>query len=460
MASRLIKAGAAAAAAAAAAGALYFGVFASDPSTGFGDDPSPLSTAAIVKDGKPVPAKTVLNKAKVDSARVDFFVDGWSARTLKGTAVTAQVGTESSQVRLRPVNGNDLKELLKTTPEVVEVALARQVSGAADLTCDETGCTIDGKGIDLVNWVTNPAKVKGFGDMYSEWDVNALLYHFSVDAGDGTDAVSVSLDNGTTEPVVFPAVPLSEDKNVAPGPGNGYLSNRYVLGSAFERLFVVDPQWIRDPKKPSRYGAATPAGIPVVGDMPTRTVHHVLGLNSPWPGTEAFTDSVLTYLSSPTGGCDVGVLCTPERIDSEIKSPTHEQQRVCAMVDGERIDQIAVFDSAIITANFDRKTSQFGLWGNKSIDQFGKSAGLLKGGIPPLVKGKQTWRWDTIGLVDGSEGAVRVTAGVFTPGEAPAGNLEAVLADVTLDGTKWEPCADPDPSENPLSETEEESGNL
>lgn len=367
--------------------------------------------------------------------RVDVLVDGWSARTLAGAPLRARTsgGLTPAVPALSPVSESDLRELLNTSPELVTNALARQVSGSDDLVCGPDGCTAGGRDLDVAALVSAPSRVENLGAVYESWGVTSLLWHTSVTVPADDPEVTFSAQGFRAFTVL--GLPTGDDA----GPHNGWLRNRFLVAAGFGQLFPVHPAWLEDDG--GRLLAApsedTPRDIEV-----SASLLHVTGLAAPRPRAKLLTPSALTYYSSPTTGCDVGVLCTPEAVAASLSDVKRSQNTVCTTDAAQR--NVAVMESAVLTVDFGSKTThQFGMWAGKRVEEFKHStgSGVLLGGVPPVVRGEQSMRWSVIGLYSGPGAQLRVTSGFFGPASSDALSLVDALGGVSLDGTTWVPCS-------------------
>lgn len=404
---------------------------------------SPLAEpAATAADGSVVDLATV-SRSDLKEGRVDVFLDGWSHRIIGGAATRFIVDGKVSPTPtdFEPVTRDDVAELLRTSPGLVADVLSRQVSGEARVSCTAAGCTVAGNYVDAVGLITAPRDVPGLGSSYAAWDIGSLLYRTSIVApGNGEVVLQVRGFGGWAAPVV----PALLEGSTEPDRNNGWLTNRYLVGAAFGRLFTVTPAWTAD--TPARYAPSIPQAMltPEQADSPRNlaTAMHLDGLDQPWVGAKGLSASALTYLSSPTGGCEVGVMCTPTTIDYSIASAEHEQALVCTTVGDREVAGWAVYDSAVVTADFDKATHQFGMWGGKVPADFKTPGGqgLLGGSMGPLVEGEQTARWGTLGIFDPVTGDLRAVAGSFQPSSAVGETLFGLLGGVNVDGNSWHSC--------------------
>lgn len=379
---------------------------------------------------------------EIGAGRVDVFLDGWSHRIVDDARVRVRRDDEDPRpTTFEPVSPADVAELLATSPGLIADTLSRQVSGTGDLTCDQAGCTIDGKTVDPVELITDPSTVPGYGAVYDDWGVESLLHRATI-ATTGNQHVELEVEGyGSWTTFVVPETGSGSEADR----WNGHLTNRHLLGAAFGRLFPLTPTW-RDGGEfePARYYPQSFEDPDPNTTLGLRTTMHLGGLGEPWKDTAHLSTSALTYLSSVTAGCDVGVMCTPDPVDISLAGASHTQVPVCATdAAGRALRGWAVFDSVVVTANFKNATHQLGLWGSVSVDQVAKGdgSGLLRGAVMPPVQGKASFRWKSVGIYDSSEGQLRAVAGAYGPDTETGGSVEELLAEVNVDYFDWAPCA-------------------
>lgn len=352
---------------------------------------------------------------------VQILIDGWSAKTLEGRELSAQwAGKSASALKLEPVSGADLKELLRTSPELVQAALARQLNGSTTLTCDTGGCSADGASISaddlLLGGSSDSAlRLRGLG-------ITSGLYKALVPVPDGGSQLSITAAGYS--PIELLAGGLYEAQDVAgeegsggPSLSNGFEQDRWLLSAGLGQFFTPDAAWLGAPEERAAT-AGTPTGATpedAVGLLTAQAPDFVAatGLGAPLGAAERWTASQLTLATSPSKGCTAGVLCFPGTL--EVAQDVTPAQFV--PVASPTTTGVAVFDDRRVTVDL--------------------PAPIFQSGIAEPVQGAVTLRMVTVALHGGQDVTPVDWAGLVEVGDEGAYSPADALAAVRLAGEQW-----------------------
>lgn len=383
-----------------------------------------------------LPPTTLFNPADPDATvRQAVFLDGWSAATIADRTVLfddiEQVYTgayEPEQLRrveFVPATTAIVEQLAAETPGLLELVAARMITMDPDVTCDAEGCR-SASGPIPFDWFTDAAQIPTYGDSYQAWGIESALLVAETEMS--VEATSVLLRvEGFADLEILRALPMDPDDPDAidrdPDPSaatrafGGFEQNRYLIAAGLGRLFVPEPAWLAEE---GRHNFKSPALelVPAAGD-PVNALGTVSEL-TPFSGglaggyhpglTAALTRSQMTWMTSPTTGCGLGVLCVPATGAATVSDAATVPQTVCR-ADGAPFGTL-VLSEATWAIDGTRPFHQTGLWSGVAPDSFeGRPDGVEVGpnlwaGRPPLVAGDAVARvqvgWLFYGPVEGS----------------------------------------------------------
>jgi hypothetical protein len=385
------------------------------------------------------------------------YLDGWSVRTLAGQSLRFQAGmpgtTETTAplpLTFRPLNRDELDDLVGTDPEIVENAFSRLVSGDDKMRCTSEGCRNSSGEVDL-NLLTDLSTVPGLGSMYRAWNVDAGLYRATFEAPVDSP-VSLSLENAGAL-TLFPAqtgrTVIGENGTeitleIEPDAENGWGRRSWYVATAWGTVFLPEVRW--NDGSPVIYtrdgGDAEPVAATTIAAADPTLFARGLGDVAP-RSLAALTRSQLTYFSSPVTGCGVAALCVPGTADVQVTETSRQSAPVCS-VDGEHAVLTAVTTDWKVTLT--GQVHAFGAWNGKDPKEFPGATGssvLGYRGAPELVGGQLDLRVNLWILVNGtgemfalagSRAQIGVDASEYT-------RAKATLADLNMFfGGDWSPC--------------------
>lgn len=237
------------------------------------------------------------------------FIDGWSLRTLEDRALTFTADGRTRPLTFEPVTGQDLDALLASRPDLVTAAVARQLDGDPSLECDKAGCRTHAGAVSvhdlLLKSSSDPVK------MLSGVGVETGLLVAHVPSGPVTISADGYTDLDLTPPI--PGVDPEADTSAAAGEG-GVLDTQWLISAGLGRIFETSPQWLGAESRDA-WAYVHPGALPGDGNRRVLASAPVLaapaGLGPVWDLADNFTPAQLTVATSPTKGCDAGILCYP-----------------------------------------------------------------------------------------------------------------------------------------------------
>lgn len=363
-------------------------------------------------DGAPAPG--------AQGTVVELWIDGWSLATLGDRVVTASQDGQERPVVFTPATPAQVEELLGQTPEVVQAAVARVVTGATDLACTADGCTADGARVSLgaLSGSGGPG-----GDLLDAHGIAAglLLARVPIDPSGGPVTVAA----GNWEPVMVPsswpvaASDLDPDSPAAAATlGNGMQQGRWLLAAGLGRIFVPDPAWLdaEDPRgvawpepqgeTPSRGAALVTASADVVTAWS--------GLGADLEVARGWSTSQLTLATSPTKGCSPGILCFPGEVPVSVSVNGRE---VVDVVDDAGTRGVVLVDDVTISATL--------------------PGPVPAAGLQEPLEGPVSVRGVTAVLYAGGDLSPVDWAGLVEPGDVQQYPVADVLENVRLAGRSW-----------------------
>lgn len=279
--------------------------------------------------------------ALADAATI-IVLDGWSAASLAEDGIDWQYGGTTSTITWRVADRADLAAIAARDTTAVTALAARLVTADPSLTCDTDECRTSSRVISFDELV-DPQSSHLLGQQYREWGITGGVLVAA------SDATAGSLRYGSTTYSISPL-----DSTEASETGLATSTGVHAIGVAFGHLFPLDPRWL-DTDKPF-YGV-----LPGSDTMSQETVDIdalFRGLGTYIPAARALSSSQLTWRSSPTTGCGVGVLCVPGVVTATVDVLDTQSTSVCSDAGDGRVDLYAVD----VTYTYPAATHQFGLW--------------------------------------------------------------------------------------------------
>lgn len=435
------------------------------------DAPDVPAEPADDGDSDDVPAEPV-DAAPLQPAdgKALLLIDGWSLRAAGQQSLETTVGTVTRPVDWAPVSGPQLTALAGDFPEVVEAAISRMVDGASTVECDETGCLIGDAPVegataggdvacvgevctdtwyrlagDELAATARAAAIAGYGPMYESWSVGNLLYAAHVDI---TDATSLVLAHDTDTVLSLPLSAALDQDSEDDGARStdplqtGFGQDVHLVAFGIGRLFTPQATWRSTPDAPYIVDdyvtvAAQPEELADLGGLPLMG-----GVGSDRPGAKGLNASQLTYFTSPTTGCGVGLQCTPTgSVQGTVKVAAMEIVQVCGASDG--VPTLAIVSDATVTMDLaDRKIHQQGMWNSKQPTEFTGSTGGFFSGQAELVGDGTRMRVNVVHVLRGGGIVHDATGFAWQLGVDDPADAEAPFdAAATVDATgMWRTC--------------------
>jgi hypothetical protein len=357
------------------------------------DSPAP-STAPVEPD----------SVAPTAAATAVVLMDGWSYAAATSNPAAVPLAVRDGQdyaVQFAALDGPQIAGLARDFPQTLELAIARMVEASTVVACDGDGCVLGdpadasdmcARGIcvepghrvsleELAAW-SDATTIPSLGKVYAAWDVPALLYMATIPVS-GT-ALTLAVGESVVElPLAVNSEPIDEDlpgwlrdaQMVQGGYGQDVFTVAYGLG----HLFVPRTQWREEADSPyaldqvvqapgSLETAGQYGGAPMSGAVGTRLEAAVLL----GPGQ-------LTYATSPSTGCAIGVICLPiAEIPGTVDVRDTTTVEVCDLTGAPTS---AIVSDIVTTVELgDRPVHQAGMWDGASRADFpGKSGGYFSG---------------------------------------------------------------------------------
>lgn len=352
-------------------GALILGMIVAGCGTSGGGDVSPiqLKPPSTAQGGGTLPgvdeAEGGAEEFDAGNAELLVILDGWSKAIVGSGKIEWSAGTGGGKQELtfRRATAEDFKNLALRDPSAVQQIVARTYTGDPAVNCGENGCTISGRDV-LYNEIANP-QTGSLGGMYKEWGIDSTAWVAGIKSN------TAVLWYGTNKLEISKYAGISEDQLISD-------SGVRAVSSAFGVLFNTTAQWVSGDRayQIRDYVAGTPKAGVVAGDF-------MKGLATFVSGVESLGDAQLTWRSSPTTGCGVGVLCVPTKIETKISGQAPESSEFCNGTGKVGVE----FGAVDVEINYEKSVNQFGVWGDSIPDgALGGRPGIwIK--TPPYVKG-------------------------------------------------------------------------
>jgi hypothetical protein len=209
-----------------------------------------------------------------------------------------------------------------------------------------------------------------------------------------------------------------------------------AVGFAWGKLFNIDPAWLSGNTYTTMFTenvdpAAT--GTPA----PVDVANLFTGLGTENRGMWNLTDSHLTWKSSPSTGCGVGVLCVPGVVAAQVSNLTQKRILAC---DATRAGFVE-FISVDVAYSYKFASHQYGLWDEQTPD------GSVKGSKvwltpPPLALGDTKVHHTLMYLYD-QRGVVEISGRIANFANEGADETGKKYTDkdlATMFGGSFSPC--------------------
>jgi hypothetical protein len=358
-----------------------------------------------------------------DPTSVSIYVDGWSEASMAQDALqyTDLAGSVRS-IELVPASTDDIAALAARSPETVRNLAARLLTANPTLSCDAERCLADTTEISFSE-ISNPDSSPYLKGLYGSWKIKTGVWMATLENADnliyGANRLAVGLSS-------------EEDDLTSTKTETGVRA----IGFAWGKPFNIDPAWLRGSTYTTMFTenvdpAATTTPAPVdVANLFT-------GLGTENRGMWNLTDSHLTWKSSPSTGCGVGVLCVPGVATATVSNLTQKRILACDAVRAGFVE----FISVDVAYNYTFVTHQYGLWDEQTPD------GSVKGSKvwltpPPLALGDTKVHHTLMYLYD-KRGVVEIAgriANFANEGADETGKKYTEKDLATMFGGSFSPC--------------------
>jgi hypothetical protein len=344
-------------------------------------------------------ADAVTTVPQGETRNVLVLVDGWSTRILEGSRLWVdipQVGRR--ELNLAPLDAARLGDLRSNHPQALGDIVARLTTAGPLAGCDPNACR-DGMGAPVtVEQLADPSTLTGTGPVFEAWGIGAAVLAAEFPVGPDTGSVSFSTDLLGWSPAMLSVVDLDDDSQGSPRPV-------LVVAAGLGRLFPLSPAFAG----PEPFiGPIDPMPLPATAT--TTAVPFTAGLSVADPAAQGLDPRWLTYLTSPSTGCGVGVLCLPTEAGdlAKLEIKDRETRAFCvADTNGARVE-IDYLD-AIWRVDYPRPTHQAGAWFGFTPQEVAGDS-MLFAGTPSLVSGLVELRVTTARIA-GAGGGSQVLRG-------------------------------------------------
>jgi len=336
-----------------------------------GLEPETKPTASVVDNNNPLDPNSDYDKA---TKEVYIITDKWSLLNLPNTDLKINVGGFTSTLVFNPLTADEYKNILKVDPIVISKAMGRFYSSNKSLTCSVSACTIEKKNIDPAILAT-PSSIPGFGEMYSAYGIDSILYQAKVKIPVNADVATIEGAGLKSSSVVF-------------GTNDDGSSTAYqYISNAFGVIYPVSVAWNADSTfvPEERYEFSYSGKLSTGSSIPESKLYGIFakGLAYSNPLISSLNNTQLAYLSSPSTGCGSLSLCVPGLFTSEQTLGKSEKFKVCAS-DKTTGEVFIIYG----TTNFSLPKPSFipGLV-NYQTNDTNNVTGIL--GLPKLITGSQ-----------------------------------------------------------------------
>jgi hypothetical protein len=362
----------------------------------------------------------------IGSQSMLITLDGWSYKNLESLKLTWEDDLgKKGVVSFTAATQENIAALQQLDPEALTLIGSRVISPSSDLSCTSEGCT-GTHPYDLA-WLTQPELVPTFGTSYAAYGIKNLAYYSTLNLSAGSKNVRIDADGEKA---------FTLDTSLAGG------KDTATLGSAFGMVFPLESSWLTDGDNWRDIGGpirSTVAQARVSAETNAVTFPSS-GLGSPWEKALGLSNSALTFQSSPTTGCGMGVLCIPGKAGASVaqKLVTTAKPLTLCNASGEAAAAVLITGSGEI--NFEHPTNQYGLnnVNGEPLINISPAGGASYGGLPAqLAQGPVGAEFTVLYVLD--------LSGYVSDILGEASNSSATLTPFTepyeFYGEKWKTCS-------------------
>lgn len=322
---------------------------------------------------------------------ITLLVDGWSVAGIADGSLqwSREMNGTREPVVLTPANADTLREIAALDPAAIVQVAARIVSGAPDLSCDTDGCRGGGEDISF-EMLASPQTGGPFAEMYRTWGITSGVWVAQLQSR------QAYVWYGASQLAVTQTLPGAEVEETLGVVDSGVRP----VGVAFGTVFRIQAEWLGGK---FGYGVRTFESIAaesLVGPQQVRADAFLRGLSSSVVGAGSLGAGQLTWRSSPTTGCGVGVVCVPGLVEASVEATPVQRYNVCK----DDLRGVMELGAVDVRFTYPNPTHQYGIWGSE------RPTGLIAGNpaiwvsTPPFVNGSVAQHhtyahlYDTVGL--------------------------------------------------------------
>lgn len=326
----------------------------------------------------------------------NIYLDGWSAITSPldqwqyriGNIDASSGGSNWQQLTFKPLSNKDIELVYENDPYILKNNTSRLFDGSPNMKCNQKGCNIDQKEFSIAS--LSKIKNSKISPVLDSWNVNSLLYNANITLPDGEEVIWIR--NGINSALELQTVKIPDPNSDLPKE-----QKSAYIASAFGLTFTPWARW-------SDSGSQGSFSITSLSDKvdqpnPEMLAAGLEGLSSTKVDFSAILPDRLTFLSSPTVGCDPTVLCSPIGGKSTF-TPLREVQsiKICE-VDNEKADGILLLSTLNFTYTFPKTSHQAGLFKQTSPKYYPNKSIPIE---PSLVSGEKKIFIDRMIIIDGN----------------------------------------------------------
>lgn len=310
-----------------------------EDTTGEDATPSPGDPTAVPAGGpaqnRPGPGQTQVPDGW---DVIDVYVDGWTLASI-AEPIQADDPTHNTAatIAFQPLSPTQLAGVLKEKPDVIAKYAARLISNDKNLTCTPDGCTANGQPLDMTT-LAEPQRAAGIGPLYRTYGIDTGLYLARIAVPKTTEELTLST---STSSLIVPGPASQVEPTAAPEPSesnvgvsqedpNAMTYGTVALAGGYGVLFELKPAWIEDGANfnwntwPFTRDAETLLGDsagPLLLEGPGSTQDTLLVAKA--------DPTMLTYITSPTTGCGLIGVCTPQPADISVNAIQNSTTTAC-----------------------------------------------------------------------------------------------------------------------------------
>ncbi len=326
----------------------------------------------------------------------NIYLDGWSAISSPleqwqyriGSIDSTSGGTNWQKLDFAPLSNTDIELIYKKDPYILKNNTSRLFSGSPNMDCNSKGCLID-QNTFTISELSDIEKSKIY-PVLSSWKVDSLLYRANISLPDGEEIIWVR--NGSNPAFELQTVRVPDPNSDFPAT----VKTPYIA-SAFGLTFTPWARW----SDLGSEGSFTTPSLSAKRDQPNPEMLSagLEGLSSTTVDLSALLPDRLTFLSSPTVGCDPTVLCSPIGGKSNF-TPIREVRsiKICDVVN-EKSDGILLLSTLNFTYTFPNITHQTGLFKQTSPKYYPNRSIPIE---PSFISGEKKIFIDRMIIIDGS----------------------------------------------------------